>query len=252
MDENGKAVNPYVLPASILIAAVLISGSVLYAFRNGGSSSAASKLVGAFINGAQPLATFQTAIDAVVAKPVKKWPSEVADADSGKAVKNVPAVSDGDNVLGDAKAPVTIIEYADYQCPFCAGFFTNVEPTIVSAYVNTGKAKFIFRNFPFLGPESLAAANAAECARDQGKFWQYHDAIYAAERADAAKNPTKGGENNGNLNRALFMKIAGDLQMDANAFGQCFDAKKYGQKVTADYNGGQSGGVNGTPATYVE
>ncbi len=243
-------VNPYVLPASILIAAVLISGSVLYAFRSGGSSSG-PQYTGVFINGAQPWTTFQTSIETALQKPLKQWPANVLDLDSNKSVKNIPAASDADNVMGDPKAKVTVIEYADYQCPFCARFFTDAEPALISQYVQTGKVKFIFRNFPFLeqykpgDTESTDAAMAAECSRDQGKFWQYHDQLFATEHIDAK-------ENSGNLNRSLFLSIAKNLNMDIASFTACLDSKKYAGKIKNDLSGGQAAGVNGTPATYVE
>jgi protein-disulfide isomerase len=113
-----------------------------------------------------------------------------------------------DVILGDPNAPVTFIEYGDYQCPFCARFFTDVEPLIRDQYVKTGKVKIIFRSYPFLGAESTAAAEAAECAKDQGKFWEYHDALYTAESQD-------GHENNGSMTRDLFLTLAQNLKLDA-------------------------------------
>src|SRR5438445_241821 len=90
----------------------------------------------------------------------------------------LPPVGGRDVVLGDANAPVTFIEYGDYQCPFCGQFFTQVESKLRDSYAKTGRVKMVFRSFQFLGPESTAAAGAAECAKDQSKFWSYHDALY--------------------------------------------------------------------------
>ena len=84
----------------------------------------------------------------------------------------------GDVVLGDPNAPVNIVEYGDYQCPFCARFFLETEEKIRENYIGPGKANMIYKDLAFLGPESLDAALAANCAADQGKFWEYHDKLF--------------------------------------------------------------------------
>src|SRR3990167_3005650 len=96
----------------------------------------------------------------------------------------LPKVSSEDFVLGDQNAPVTIIEYGDYQCPFCGKFFKETEPTLRENYIKTGKVKFVYRDFAFLGQESLWAANAAQCAGEQGKFWEYHDYLYGNQNGE--------------------------------------------------------------------
>jgi len=192
---------------SILIAAVLISGSIIYAV---GTKNSPAVPLG-------PAARNAAALFAVLAQ---------------------------DTVLGDAKAPVTVIEYGDYQCPFCGKFFENVEQVVRDKYVKTGKAKFIFRNFEFLGPESNAAGVAAECARDQGQFWGYHDALYRAEIAD-------GHENNGNLNKGLFVKLARELKLDEKTFVSCFESGKKESIVAEETAGGREAGVDATPTTFV-
>lgn len=152
---------------------------------------------GFFINGAQPWSVFKQAIeDALAGK--KKTP---ATGDP-----KAPDISGRDVVLGEQNAPVTLIEYGDYQCPFCARYFMEVEPLLREEYIKTGKVKMVFRNYPFLGPESVSAAEAAECAKDQGQFWAFHDALYNAEHQD-------GREHNGNLNNDLFFKLAKDLKL---------------------------------------
>jgi len=198
----------YVLPASILLAAVLISGSVIYStgFKSGSKSSLTANL-------------------------------------DGQAVVS-PELASTDVVLGDPKAPVTMIEYSDFQCPFCGRFYSQTEPPLKEQYVKTGKVRFIYRHFAFLGPESKAAAEAVECAKDQSKFWEYHDAIFNAELAD-------GRENNGNLNRALFLTNAENLGLNLASFKACLDSNKYGQKVADDYSGAQALGVKATPTVFV-
>src|SRR5216684_3069253 len=86
---------------------------------------------------------------------------------------------------GDANAKVKIVEYADLRCPYCQKFFTDAEPQILSDYVNTGKASLTFVNYAFLGPASVVAANAAECANEQGKFWDFHDYLYKNQPSES-------------------------------------------------------------------
>lgn len=202
--------NEYILPASILIAAVLIAGAVIYT----------AGLPGAVDNSGN-----------AGNKPV------AINSDVLKLTKD-------DVVLGDLNAPVTIIEYSDFQCPFCGRFFTQTESQVRENYIKTNKVKFVYRNFAFLGPESKAAAGAAECAKDQGKYWDYHDALFNAEIKD-------GQENSGNLNRSLFMSLAGQLKLNADQFGTCLDSNKYADKVVSDYAGAQSVGVQATPTMFV-
>lgn len=153
-------------------------------------------------------------------------------------------VGSRDVILGDPKAPVTLIEFGDYQCPFCARFFVDTEPKLRDQYIKTGKVKMVFRNFQFLGPESYAAAEAAECAKDQKQFWAFHDALYDAEHKD-------GREHNGNLNRDLFMKIASILKLDTKAFASCVDTKTYEAQIKSDTEAARKFDVNSTPTSFV-
>ncbi len=212
MEENNKS-KDYFLPLSILMAAVLVAGSIIYA-------------VGAFTSGSRAGKENSNPKLAMVHQAVTK------------------AISDRDVILGDPKAPVTFIEYGDYQCPFCAKFFRETEPLLRENYIKTGKIKMAFRNFQFLGAESVAAAQAAECAKDQGKFWSYHDALYQAEMND-------GRENSGNLNRDLFSKIAQTLGLGLTPFLSCYDSGKYKDQVKKDIADAQAIGVDSTPVVFV-
>lgn len=212
--EKNRDSQNYFLPASILVAAVLISGSVIYA-------------VGVFNSGGGRL---------------DKTNQSSGSTSAGQGLKK--EISPRDVVLGDPKAPVTFIEYGDYQCPFCARFFKDTEPLIRENYIKTGKVKMVFRNFQFLGPESVSAAEAAECAKDQGKFWTYHDALYAAELKD-------GQENNGNLRKELFIDLAKNAGLDVNIFASCYDGGKYAGQVQKDTADAQALGVNSTPTVFV-
>lgn len=142
---------------------------------------------------------------------------------------------------GDPSAPVTIIEFADFQCPFCGQFFTQTEPQINEQYIQSGKVRLGYFHFAFLGPESNWAAEAAECASDQDKFWEYHDKLYGSQS----------GENQGAFNKDNLKKFAEELELDTNAFNECLDSGKYTQLVQDDSNFSSSIGVRSTPTFLI-
>lgn len=134
----------------------------------GVTGTPALSINGNIVVGAQPFDAFKAAIDQELQNPGAPLPSgERQEVEPG----DLPA-------QGNANAPVTIVEFADFQCPFCERFYTQTEKQIIDTYVKTGKAKFIFRNYAFLGPDSTTAAEAAYCANEQGKFWQFHNFMY--------------------------------------------------------------------------
>jgi len=133
----------------------------------------------------------------------------------------------GDIILGNPNAAVEIVEYGDYQCPFCARFFLQTEGKIRENYIGSGKVKMIYKDLAFLGPESLEAALAANCAADEGKFWEYHDALFTVEAED-------GKEHNGNLNKDLFLVIADKLGLNEATFEACYESRKYDGEVQSD------------------
>ncbi len=172
-----------------------------------------------------------------------KTPAQKADTNNGKtaALAALPAVSSADPVLGDQNAPVTIIEYADFQCPFCGKFFKEIESTLREKYIKTGKVKFIYRDFAFLGQESVWAASAARCAGDQGKFWQMHDYLYSNQK----------GENQGAFGKDNLKSFAGVLNLDKDKFNACFDSDKYLDAIQKETKTGGEAGVSGTPASFI-
>lgn len=145
-------------------------------------------------------------------------------------------------MMGKSDAKVTIVEFADFRCPFCQQFFLNTEPQIIKDYVDTGKAKIYFRQYPFLGPASNVAADAAECANDQGKFWPFHDYLYKNQPAESDTSM---------YNTDGLTKIATSLGMNGNTFRTCLDGKKDDAKANQDLTEGQKAGVTGTPAFFI-
>lgn len=151
-------------------------------------------------------------------------------------------------ILGNKNAKVTVVEFADFQCPFCEQWFQQVEPNIIKNYVNTGKIQFAFRHYAFLdqstdaaGPESTQAALASECADEQGKFWDYHDYLYNHQ----------GQEDSGTFSIDNLKGFAATLGLNTDQFNSCLDSKKYASNVSKDMSEGQTAGVQGTPATFV-
>lgn len=150
----------------------------------------------------------------------------------------VPA---GIPVLGDNNAKVTIIEFADFQCPFCGEWQKTVFPGIKSKYIDSGKARFVFMNYAFLGEESNKAAEAARCAQDQGKFWEYHDELYQNQK----------GENEGAFTDANLKTFAKNIKLNETEFNTCFDSRKYQQEIIDDLDKGTAYSVQSTPTVFI-
>lgn len=168
----------------------------------------------------------------VAAKKVEKMtPSEVEKM-----------INAGAPVLGSKDAKVTVVEFADFQCPYCAKYFTDVFTSLKQKYIDTGKVRFVYISFPFLGEESTLASLAAKCAADQGQFWQYHDLLYKNQQ---------GQKNAGGFGTKNLKKFATQLKLDTEEFGECLDSKKYQKAVDNEKALAGRFGVTGTPATFV-
>ena len=181
----------------------------------------------------------------VIAVAVIYSVNEPSQKNVGKGAATVtlamPEVTSDDFVLGDQNAPVTFVEYGDFQCPFCGKFFEETEPILREKYIKTGKVKFIYRDFAFLGPESTWAANAARCAGEQGKFWQYHDYLFSNQR----------GENQGAFSKDNLKGFAKVLNLDSAKFNTCLDSEKYNDAINKETKAGGEAGVQGTPASFI-
>jgi protein-disulfide isomerase len=150
--------------------------------------------------------------------------------------------------LGETTAPAVIDVFEDFQCPACKAFTETIEPQVIDNLVKTGKARYVFHNYPFIdgngagsSGESDQAANAAMCANEQGKFWNMHATLYA----------NWNGENQGNFSDRRLQAMAESAGLDMNAFNSCFNANKFKADIQADFDKGQEMGVNGTPTVFV-
>jgi predicted DsbA family dithiol-disulfide isomerase len=144
----------------------------------------------------------------------------------------------GDSPMkGDVNAPVTIVEFTDYECPFCSRFYAETYPLLVQNYISTGKAKFVVKDFPLgFHPDAQKAAEAARCFDEQGDYFDMHDKIY---------------ENQRNLDVDSLKQYAKDLGANAAEFDSCLDSGKYASVVQEDAAYGASLGVTGTPAFFI-
>jgi protein-disulfide isomerase len=154
------------------------------------------------------------------------------------------------NSLGDPNAPIHIIEFGDFQCPFCKRFHVETESFLISTYVKTGKVYFTYRsagnwvskNIGQGSTESQDAALAAYCAGDQNKFWEMHDALFANNR-DV--------EDQGSFTSERLTTIAKSVELDMTAYQDCFDSGKYANQVKQDYADTLTAGIQGTPSFVV-
>lgn len=197
--------------AGIVVMAVVLSFTLGFMVGNGGKATVTGALV------------------AAQQQPLVQQPG---------APSRVQVSADDDPAIGDAGAKVTIIEFSDFQCPFCGRFYEQTLPQIKDNYVKTGKARLVYRDFPLdsIHPEAIPGALAAGCANEQGKFWEYHDKIFGNQQS---------------MNGASYKAWAAELGLNTEQFSQCYDSKKYQSEVEKDFNDGTAAGVSGTPTFYI-
>jgi len=165
------------------------------------------------------------------------------------SVPKTELAMEGEPYLGDPSSPIKIVYYGDFQCPFCKRIEQNTFSEVIEKYVDTGKAIFYFKNFQFLGPDSLTAGVAGECLVSQAggnfsSYWQWHNAMF--ERQDGENSGFGSAENIKSLVREL--NLSG---VDVIRFEECLDNQETLAEVQADAQEGQENGVTGTPATFI-
>jgi protein-disulfide isomerase len=177
------------------------------------------------------------AIRALLEKQAQNAPA-VAPAVAAPAVQRVTLPSvDGHAALGVKDAPVTIIEYTDLQCPFCARFSTQTFPELQKKYIDTGKVRFVARDLPLtFHAQAVPAAVAARCAGDQGKYWEYRERLFAGQKE---------------LSDTLYDKLATEMNLDAKKFAACRASPQYKTAAEADRTAANAMGITGTPTFLV-
>ena len=150
-------------------------------------------------------------------------------------------LSNGSPILGDPNAPITLVEFGDYQCHYCNVFFQSIEKDIVKNYVDTGKVKIIFKDYNIIGEDSVIASQGAHCANDQGLFWEYHDILYS--------NWT--GENNGWASSENLAIFAQQIDLNMNKWSECMKKGSHSQIILKSNDDARALELTGTPAFFI-
>jgi protein-disulfide isomerase len=172
-------------------------------------------------------------INSAVAAAVAALPDSAAADPTPDPNRRYDVTDAGNPSMGPADAPVTIIEFADFNCGYCKSFFEQTLHPLLDAY--EGQVRFVFRDYPILGAASVQASLAAECADDQGQFWAFHDRVYSEQ----------------NLTRDNFLLYATDLGLDVDTFTTCLDEATHQDEIESDYRAGVDLGVGGTPTFFI-
>ncbi len=201
---NNSQKNIYFVSGAIIIAGLLIAAAIIYSQR----------------------------------------PKETTQQDNGPQI--VPEKRDGINIdikgwpsKGDPNSPVLMVEYSDFACSFCARFWQQTLPEIEKEYIDTGKVHFVYKDFIVVGGDR--AAEAAHCAAEQGKFWEYHDILFLRLDED------RGKWSNSDIHR----EYAQELNLNVNELIGCFEERRYQDKVQGSTQEGIENGVTGTPAFFI-
>jgi protein-disulfide isomerase len=163
------------------------------------------------------------------------------NSDNSEIITPAKLIENGSPFLGNPDAPITILEWGDYQCTFCYKFHQETLQIINEDFIKTGKVKVVFKDFPLNGPDSKLAAEASYCAQDQEKYWQYHDEVYR----------NWGGERTGWITRETLTEFAQVVNLDTEKFNKCLDDNKYESKVNSLYEFGNDIGIDATPSFLV-
>lgn len=222
-EEGTPSKGAWIIAGSILLGGLIISASIL------SSSGKFQKLTDSgSVVGAQPSGS----------------PTPTAQQPTAQPSGPVKVSVDNDPVMGDKNAPITLIEFSDYECPFCKRAFTDVLPELKKTYIDTGKVKLVYRDFPLsFHANAQKEAEAAECARSQGDdatYFKFHDQIFTQS--------TVGGTG---LALTQLPVIAKNLGLNVNQFQQCLDSGKFKDEVAKDIADGTAAGVSGTPSWVV-
>jgi protein-disulfide isomerase len=163
------------------------------------------------------------------------------DSNDSKIFTISKLIENGSPIMGNPNAPITILEWGDYQCTFCYKFHQNTLDIINDDFIKTSKVKLIFKDFPLNGPDSLLAAEASYCAQDQEKYWQYHNELYE----------NWGGERTGWITRESLNKFAITIDLNLKEFNDCLDNHTYKDRVNTHYQFGKELGIDATPSFLV-
>lgn len=184
--------------------------------------------------------TVAVVIGAIAIFASTQFGSETVNLDMGRTHGTVSTAM-GSPILGNPSAPITIVEFGDYQCERCYQWFHTTKPALVKDYIDTGKANLIFVDMALLGRDSPIAAQATYCAEDQGRYWEFHDMLYnSQEHID-----------NGWANSERLKAFAFSLDFDMELFSSCLDSGKYSKRVQYNISEARKNGATGTPTFFI-
>lgn len=226
------------LPVSLLLSALIISGTIFFVGADMGN-----KLSGLSVAGTLQNAGTQTNPGIAVAAPLPT-PSPSPQPSAGP-ISLAETSKNFAGKLGKDDAPVIIVEYSDYQCPFCRKWFNDAKSQLDKEYIETGKVQLIYKDFPLgFHPMAPVYAEAARCAGDQGKYWEFHDTIFVEQE--------KFGQGTiSNITKDDVKKWAVDLGLNATEFNSCLDTGKNTSAVQSNVSDGSTAGVGGTPSFVI-
>ena len=181
------------------------------------------------------------AIIAGVAASLSSTPTETVNLDMSRTHGTISTAM-GSPILGDPNAPVTIVEFGDYQCHFCEKWFHETKPLIERDYLETGKANLVFVDLAFLGRDSGPAAQATYCAEEQGMYWEYHSMLYNSQEHEI---------DGGWANVERLKAFAFVMGLDTDLFNSCLDSGKYSKRVQYNSQQAREHGVNSTPGFFI-
>ena len=231
-----------------------VQADIDLALSRGVRSTPSFFLNGESLVGAQPVQIFDQAIASVMnGETLAAAEEQALPPDTGlplepPRIAPTPAAINTDNVaatLGDVNAPVTIVEFSDYQCPFCQRHVQDTMPVILSEMIDTGLVHYIFKDLPLDGlhPEARAAALAARCAGEQDAYWEMHDSLFDAQQEWGGQGP---GAND------IFVSLAADLELNENAFIACLDEERYADAIQENVEEAQALGATATPYFFID
>lgn len=218
----------------IISSAVIISASLVFLGFQIGQ------------NGKNSVVTAEDIENGIKAYVAKDQPSENNKAQPTPTLSG--DFSDDDPFMGDEEASVTIVEFSDFQCPYCRKFYNEALPQIKEKYIETGKIKFVYRDFPLnFHSGAFPSALASECARDQGGdeiYFAMHDKIFDGQNAL--------GSGTVEISDESLISYAEELDLDMDEFNECFEEERYKEEIYQDLSVGQSAGITGTPGFILD
>jgi len=167
--------------------------------------------------------------------------SSIESTDNEAKLTAQKLIENGSPIMGNSFAPITVLEWGDYQCTFCYKFHQSSLDIIKIEYIQTGKIKLVFKDFPLNGPDSVLAAEASYCADDQGKYWEYHDEVYS----------NWAGERTGWVTRNSLNEFALNVGINIIEFNECMDIHKYKNRVLELEKFGKEIGIKATPSFLI-